>query len=362
MTDKKISQLDLVTGVSPTDEMIINVGGGDDATTSRVSLGTLLGGNEVSGIQYSAVWSSSMPGSLGSREFSGSFIEESPDPNNPDVTTPIFDWITTSVDVPVPENADGAIIIAYSATSSTPSKGLIDHPAAQTGSEEHTSIGTKLAHRFYVKEEDGNPVIMDPDFSGEPGMMGWTDTHNISMRITTNTVADNDVGNQKRSQFISVKQITKIGFCRFTPGQSKITMDYKLHIYRAEFQVLDNRPIRFIVLPTQGITAVATTGQVPVEDPFVPYSIQDINDEVAALQSKEIRHIMTMMDSYEKAYGSDITGFDSIRAGLLDLGKSTNTNTQKQNGEAIKGYKIEASALMDFDFGYDTTTQFGLLY
>ena len=368
MTDKKISQLDLVTGVSPADEMIINVGGGDTATTSRVSLATLLGGNEVSGIQYSAIFT----GDLDTRveeTINTPFWQRSGDLVNGVTTTkPIVGWVPEkTATVPIPKEADGAIIIAYSATAHTPS-GLDNHPNYVAGSSVSAHITTRFQHFFTVVGS-----TMEPDYSGSPGMMGWADTHNTNINLNINTVDPGPAGQQKRDNFLSVNQITKIGFCRFAPGSEELEIKYQADLYRAEFQVVESRPLRFIILPTQGITSVAAAagdddGGLP--DPFVAYSSTEYYEEVANMHMREIRHIMTMMDAFERANeGNEISAivaqFDLIRADLLRLGTTGADQVPGEtqditNGKVIKDAKATASGLINFQLSYDNTSSFGL--
>ena len=368
MTDKKISQLDLVTGVSPDDEMIINVGGGDTATTSRVSLATLLGGNSVSGIQYSAIYTASLDTEV-EETINTPFWQRSgsQDSNGVTTTQPIVGWVPkVTMNVPIPKEADGAIIVAYSATAHTPS-GLDSHPNYVAGSSVSAHITTRFQPFFTVAGS-----TMQPDFSGSPGLMGWADTHNTNINLNINTVDPGAAGQQKRDNFLSVNQITKLGFCTFAPGSDSLDIEYQADLYRAEFQKVESRPLRFIILPTQGVTTVtAAAANDTLPYPFAESTSDDYYEEVQNMHMREIRHIMTMMDAYEKANpGLDQTikdQFDDIRTELLALGTSSaptpgqNQTQDEVNGAVIKIAKGAAASLIDFDLGYKSTpSQFGL--
>jgi len=366
MTDRKISELDLVTGVSPADEMIINVGGGDNATTSRVSLETLLGGNAVSGIQYSSIFTSNMDVRK-TEDFDTSFIDISSETDSSGVvvTKPMLEWVTDSIEVPVPPEADGAIIIGYTSTATIPTDNLATHPFYVSGSQTQANITTQLLHRFTI-----TGATMEPDFNGQAGVMGWQDTHNTAFYMQDNTVRNDAVGRQKRENFLSVNQICKVGFCKFPAGTNKLNIDYALDVYRSEFTILDMRPIRLLVLPTQGLdsgtVASLITADWDSEAPPTPITRQDYNDQIASVQMKEIRHVMTMMDAYQLVEGpngndnmsqSDLDTFDGIRTTLLGLSGSTDSTAV---GNAIKTAKGQASGIIGFNFDYNTSNPYGL--
>lgn len=276
MADKKISSLDKVTTSSSVDEIIINVGGGENATTSRIALGDLaIDGFDPFYIELKGP----NPGDVWSRNDNSLWK----DVNNGNT---IQNWVNESDTITVPASSNAAILTYVYEVMTKFSTPVDKNPYYNNTTRLNWNSKSYLFGKFkatgaYFNQNSSQDTI------------GFPIRQNLSHNIGTSMLTDN---------YPTTKQIySKSHLMEYPLGTTSIPFTFTIDVERTGYTYTQVNQIRVYVLPFvkgSNITFdVGTTSDSPISD-LDPFDPNDEINMIAAFAKSELGSLQHLIDGY----------------------------------------------------------------